>query len=161
MKHPLQIIASLLTENIAYAHCDIPCGIYDPHQAQIAAHTILRMTNLLINLPKEDDLSSDHSIARMTNVKEQHADILETELETLKNDYFKENHYEQYSSLRELFNNAQILISKTRQTIDLKSCEDLLNTVLEIAEIFYKSKNVTPFRVKSVFPTEKEIVFYS
>ncbi|MBI2935802.1 MAG: hypothetical protein HYY31_03205, partial [Chloroflexi bacterium] len=23
----------------AYAHCDIPCGIYDPHHAQMAAHT--------------------------------------------------------------------------------------------------------------------------
>ena len=38
---------------IVYAHCDIPCGIYDPHIAQMAAHTVIRMTNL-INEAKGD-----------------------------------------------------------------------------------------------------------
>ena len=37
---------------IAYAHCDIPCGIYDPHHAQMAAHTVVRMVDLINQLEK-------------------------------------------------------------------------------------------------------------
>jgi len=51
-------LLKLIPEKIAYAHCDIPCGIYDPHQAQLAAHTIIRMTQLLSEI-KEDDIMGE------------------------------------------------------------------------------------------------------
>src|ERR1700690_3064240 len=86
----------LLRENIAYAHCDIPCGIYDPYVAQRAAHTIIRMTQLLTEVKQDDDLKSDHTIARITHVKEDHSNLLEEELDTLRNDYFKQENYKEY-----------------------------------------------------------------
>jgi len=150
---------NLLPLRIAYAHCDIPCGIYDPHMAQVAAHTIIRMTQLLSDI-KNTDLKSQHDISRMTHVKEEHAQILEEELETLRNDYFKDEHYKTYSNLSDLFNNTLKSISKARQNIDLTAAQEVLNGVLEISEIFYKSKNVTPVRVKSVYPTGGEVVVY-
>src|ERR1035437_7491416 len=92
-------ILLLLPGKIAYAHCDIPCGIYDPHMAQVAAHTVIRMTQLLTDLKSDDPKKMAHDISRMTHVKEEHAGIIEEELETLRNDYFKEEHYAQYPSL--------------------------------------------------------------
>jgi len=79
----------LLPEEEALAHCDIPCGIYDPYVAQRAAHTILRMTQLLTDIKSGDPKKMAHDITRMTQVKEEHVELLEEELETLRNDYFK------------------------------------------------------------------------
>jgi nickel superoxide dismutase len=149
-----KILSVLLPEKIAYAHCDIPCGIYDPHNAQLAAHTIIRMTQLL------SETKDAHDIVRMTQVKEEHSNILEEELETLRNDYFKEEHFKEYTNLNELFIKALKSSAKARQSIDMQSAQESLETVLLIAEIFYKSKGVTPIRIKSVYPTQREIVTY-
>src|SRR3990167_775863 len=88
-------ILNLLPHKTAYAHCDIPCGIYDPHNAQMAAHTVIRMTQLLGEVKRSastdgsGETRAEHDIARLTHVKEEHSNILESELMTLKNDYFK------------------------------------------------------------------------
>src|SRR3989338_5413272 len=112
---------------IAYAHCDIPCGIYDPHDAQMATHTIIRMTQLLGEVKRNDETKAEHDIARITHVKEEHASLLEDELTTLQNDYFKEEHIKEYPSLPELFKNASRLGAKARQGIDTDSAQKLLD----------------------------------
>jgi len=153
-------LLKFLPLRIAYAHCDIPCGIYDPHMAQVAAHTVIRMTQLLTDLKSDDPKKTAHDIARMTHVKEEHAGIIEEELETLRNDYFKLEHYQEYANLNELFTSTLKSTSKARQSIDVQAAEETLVGVLQIAEIFYKSKGVTPIRVKSVYPTGGEMVLY-
>jgi nickel superoxide dismutase len=155
-----KLIIRILPQNNIYAHCDIPCGIYDPHQAQLAAHTIIRMTTFLDEIKRDNETKAEHDIARVTRVKEQHSDILEEELDTLRNDYFKEEHYKEYPNLESLFKEVLKSSSKARQGIDLKAAEETLNGVLEISEIFYKTKGVDPVRIKSVYPTEREIVTY-
>lgn len=160
MNKILSFLTNYLHEEKAYAHCDIPCGIYDPYLAQRAAHTILRMTQLLTEIKQDDDLKSDHTIARITHVKEDHCNLLEEELETLRNDYFKPEHFGKFQNLEELFKKALTSSAKARQSIDLVACEETLENILQISEIFYQSKNVTPIRVKSVYPTEREIVLY-
>jgi nickel superoxide dismutase len=151
---------NILPLRIAYAHCDIPCGIYDPHQAQLAAHTIIRMTQLLTEIKRDNETKAEHDIARMTHVKEEHSSIIEEELETLRNDYFKEEHYKEYSNLNELFIKTLKSASKARQDIDIVAAGETLAGILEIAEIFYKTKGVEPVRVKSIYPTGGEIVVY-
>jgi nickel superoxide dismutase len=160
MKNLINIFVSLFPEKTAYAHCDIPCGIYDPYVAQRAAHTIIRMTQLLTEIKEEEDLKSDHTIARITHVKEDHSNILEEELETLRNDYFKEEHFKKYPNLNELFINALKSSAKARQNISLETAEETLESVLQIAEIFFKTKNVEPVRVRSVYPTERDFVIH-
>lgn len=145
---------------IAYAHCDIPCGIYDPHAAQVAAHTVIRMTQLLSDVKKDDETKAMHDVARIAHVKEEHASSVEEELGTLENDYFKEEHFSKYPELKGLIADAVKLSAKVRQNIDMISAEELLEKVLKISEIFYKTKNLAPFRVKAPYPTEKELVFY-
>ena len=97
-------------------------------------------------------------IARLTRVKEEHGELVEDELGTLENDYFKEEHFKKFSKLKELIEKAVKLSIKTRQTIDVASCEEMLETVMKIAEIFYKTKNLEPVRVSSGYPTEGKIV---
>lgn len=153
-------LIKLLPQDIAYAHCDIPCGIYDPYLMQRAAHTILRMTQLLIDLKTEDQIRMAHDVARMTHVKEEHVDLLEEELETLRNDYFKDEHFKEYPSLNSLFIKTLKAASKARQEINPEAANEILSGVQEIAEIFFKTKNIEAVRVKSVYPTGGEIVLH-
>ena len=50
--HLFTKLVKLLPIETAHAHCDIPCGIYDPHIAQLSAHTAIRMIRLIHELPK-------------------------------------------------------------------------------------------------------------
>jgi nickel-type superoxide dismutase len=118
------------------------------------------MTQLITDLKSDDQKKATHDIARMTHVKEEHAGIIEEELETLRNDYFKEEHYKQYPNLQNLFTDTLKLVSKVRQNIDISAADEVLAGVLQIAEIFYKTKGVEPVRIKSVYPTDREMVFY-
>lgn len=151
----LGLFFSFLPSNTAYAHCDIPCGVYDPTPAQIAAHTVLRMTQLL------GEETDTHDIARITHVKEDHGERVENELGTLENDYFKPEHFEKFPELKKLLMEAVTLSIETRQHIDMEKAQDLLDKVLQISEIFYKTKNVTPVRISSLYPTKGEIVTYT
>lgn len=157
----------LLREKTIFAHCDIPCGIYDPHNMQMAAHTVIRMNQLIQEVsvsspepPFEERKKIISEVSRLTHVKEEHGHLAEEELGTLQNDYFKEEHYAKFANLRELLEKATKLSIGVRQNIDMEAAKELLETVLQISEIFYKTKNVTPVRVKSVYPTEGEIVTY-
>jgi len=134
----LTILSNLLPTETAYAHCDIPCGIYDPNQAQLAAHTVLRMIQLL-----DEHSDSMHDVARIVKVKEKHGDLVEDSLGTLENDYFKPEHFEKFPELKGLISDAVQLSIKTRQKPDMKMAEDMLEKVLLISEIFYKTKGVT------------------
>lgn len=151
----------------AYAHCDIPCGIYDPHQAQVAAHTVIRMTGLIMDLtassvdaPFDERKEIIHKISRYTKIKEEHAEIVKHEVVVLWGDYFKEEHLKEYPKLTEAVHHTLKLSSKTKQEINLEAAQDLLEHVHEIAEIFYKSKGLTPVKIRPPFPTEGEIVSF-
>ncbi len=168
-------LIKLLPSRPVYAHCDIPCGIYDPYPSQIAAHTVLRMTQMLKDLEKDDKdkqslpssegkeeegdwIKMKHDVSRMTHVKEEHGENLEHELDTLLNDYFKPEHFEKFPELKDLIMATIKLSSKVRQTIDLEVCQQLLGNTQKIAEIFWKTKGFEPVRVPSGYPTEGEIV---
>ncbi len=149
----LSFLIKLLPVRPVYAHCDIPCKIYDPHAAQMAAHTVIRMTDLL----KEagDDI---HKIVRLTKVKEEHAEILKREVSILWSDYFKPEHLEKYPDLHNQVWQILKLASQTKQEIDSDAAAKLLSEVQKLAEIFFQTKNLEPVRIPSSFPTEGEIV---
>ena len=165
MKNLYLLLLRLLPSNIAYAHCDIPCGIYDPHLAQMAAHTVIRMTNLVTDLKASSSEPSFEErkriisqISRLTKVKEEHAELVKHEVRILWGDYFKEEHLKQYPNLHNLVFKTMKLASKARQEINIDSANELLVVVQEIAEIFFKTKNRKSVRVPSVYPTGLEMV---
>ena len=141
-----------------YAHCDIPCGIYDPHQAQVAAHTAIRMTKMLVDLDEKDDKKADHQIVRLTKVKEEHAELVKHEVRIIWGDFFKQEHIGKNPGLHDLVFNIMKLASKAKQEINEDAANELLVKVQEFAEIFWKVKGLEPVRIKSGYPTEGEIV---
>ena len=149
----LDFLIKLLPSKPVYAHCDIPCGIYDPHLAQMAAHTVLRMTNLI----KEAE-GDTHKIARLTHVKEEHAELVKKEVRIIWGDYFKEEHLKDHPNLHELVWKIMKLASKARQGVDEPASQELLSSVQEFAQIFWKSKGLEPIRIPSAYPTEGEII---
>ncbi len=150
----------------ASAHCDIPCGIYDPHHAQMAAHTIIRMVNLISELPPitpqmtpEQGQDALNKLSRYIAAKEQHAEILKTEVRILWGDYFKPEHGQKFPELNDLVWKTLKLASKARQEINLAASEELLENANKIAEIFWKTKDVATIRAAAPYPTKKETVW--
>ena len=95
-------------------------------------------------------------------VKEEHADLIEIELMTLKNDYFKIEIVEKIEiDIDELFKKALISNTKARVGVDLESAKETLELVMQIAEIFYKSKGIESKRIKAPYPTGMDIVVAS
>ena len=157
----IKLITKILPAKRIYAHCDIPCKIYDPYAAQIAAHSVIRMTQMLIELENEGDDKAYHSqIARLTKVKEDHAEICKHEVRVIWGDYFKPEMIEKFPDLHTLVFEIMHFASKARQTIDLEASRELLSKVQQFAEMFYQSKDMESFRIPSGFPTEGEIVIH-
>ncbi len=126
---------------VAYAHCDIPCGIYDPTPAKIAADTVAKMVEKINAIPKDAmDLASRNSFVRMVGVKEQHAEICKKELQVLWSDYFKPEHLEKFPKLHDSFWKALKLASKNKQNVDAAAAAELQAAVKEISDMFNASK---------------------
>lgn len=142
------------------AHCDIPCGIYDPHLAQVAAHTVVRMDMLITDLVKSNDMTPDgrNKMIRYTVVKEQHAELCKHEVRIIWGDYFKPEHVQANPELHALVWDILKAASKAKQGTNIADAETLLNNVNKFAEIFWKSKNIPTIRVKAPYPTERELV---
>ena len=97
----LELFDRAAPPRVAHAHCDIPCGIYDPHLMQIGALTVIRMNQLIAALEK-DDQAARHSFARYTLVKEEHAELVKREVRVIFGDYFKPEHVEKFPELPQL-----------------------------------------------------------
>ncbi|MBI4894922.1 MAG: superoxide dismutase, Ni [Candidatus Aenigmarchaeota archaeon] len=143
------------------AHCDVPCGIYDPHRMQVAAHTVIRMIDLMHDLEKNHkthDAEFRNTFFRHVMVKEEHAEIVKHEARILWGDYFKPEHLKEYPDLHELVWNIMKLCSKVKQGTDKKVSEDLLEATRKLAEIFWKTKGIEIKRVKAPYPSGGEFV---
>jgi len=124
---------------VAHAHCDIPCGIYDPTPARIAADTVAKMVEKIEGAPGSE-LADRNTFTRSVQVKEEHAQICKKELLILWTDYFKPEHLEKYPKLHETFWKAAKLCSKNKQSVDAKAAADLQAAVKEISDIFWATK---------------------
>ena len=126
---------------IAYAHCDVPCGLYDPKAAQTAAETIIKMVEKIQALPKENLAVEDqNSLVRYIWTKEEHARIGKHELTVLWADFFKEEDLKDFPDLHSTFWEALKLCSYNKQHVDLEKAKELKAAVDNIADIFHKVK---------------------
>lgn len=162
----LRFIDRLFPPKVAYAHCDIPCGIYDPHEAQMAAHTVLRMTILIADIKASDDNPGFgerkkiiSQISRLTKVKEDHAEIVKQQIRVIWGDYFKAEHLDKYKDLHKIVFNIMKLASKARQSIEPNDSLALLDAVMKFSEIFWESKGRKAQKISTGYPTEGEIVY--
>lgn len=158
----MRFIEKLFPLQTVYAHCDIPCGIYDPHGAQIGALTVIRMMDIMNELEsahKDHDTEFRNSMMRAVLVKEEHAELVKKEIRVIWGDYFKKEHLEKYTELSGLVHEIMQLSSKSKQTVDRKFGEQLLDKVNRFAEIFWETKGKKTKRIKAPYKPEEEIVY--
>ena len=142
------ILKRLSLVNEAHAHCDIPCGIYDPIAAKIAAQTVQKMVVRIQALDEPGSGAADkathaNTLSRYITVKEEHADLVKKELDILWHDYFRPDHLEKHPDLHTTVWQANKLASKNKQSVDLDAAKELVATVDKIAETFWATKGVT------------------
>jgi nickel superoxide dismutase len=118
------------------AHCDLPCGVYDPAQARIEAQSV---KGILEKYHASDDQDFR---TRAIKIKEERADLVKHHLWVLWTDYFKPPHFEKYPRLHELFNETTKLAgaSGVKGSTDVATADELLAKIDEIAEIFWETK---------------------
>lgn len=143
----LRAVDRAIPPSIVEAHCDIPCGIYDPHLAQIGALTVIRMNQLIENLQAGSNDKSDtdkygNSFARYIATKEEHAELVKREVRIIWGDYFKPEHAEKFPELHQLTWDIMKLASKARQEVNMQAAQDLLGKLQRYAEIFWETKGV-------------------
>lgn len=160
------IVNWVLPVKTAYAHCDIPCGIYDPHAAQVAALTIIRMHQLIQNLerPAMDAAPEARDkyvgqMSRYVKTKEEHAELCKNELRIIWGDYFNATHLQQYPDLHTLIFTAMKQASKCRQDINMEAAQELLGTTHRIAEIFWATKGADTKKQPSLHAVGQELVY--
>ena len=120
----------------AFAHCDLPCGVYDPAQARIEAESVKAICE------KYAQNSDAEFRARALLIKEERSDLVKHHLWVLWTDYFKPPHFEKYPELNTLFNEATKMAgaSGTKGSTDPATAEALLGKIDEIAKIFWATK---------------------
>jgi nickel superoxide dismutase len=146
----------------AKAHCDIPCGIYDPLPAQIAAQSVVRMIDLMKELDtagSSDKLVYHNSMSRYIKVKEDHAELVKHEIRVIWGDYIKAPHIEQNPELPGLVHEIMQLGSKTRQTADRDVAVQLVEKVNRFSEIFWKTKGKATKRVTAPYAPGLDMVY--
>jgi nickel superoxide dismutase len=156
VERAFEALDRLAPPSVAYAHCDIPCGIYEPHAAQIGALTVVRMVQLIQGLQKPGDGASKEEwdiytmqISRYTAVKEEHAKIVEHEIVILWTDYFRPEHLEKHPNLHDVVWKTAKLTSTVKQQINMDAAQQLLAGTQQIAEIFWDTKGVKTRRQPS------------
>jgi nickel superoxide dismutase len=121
---------------VAHAHCDLPCGVYDPAQARIEAESIKAIAE------KYQSNSDPEFRTRAIIIKEQRAELVKHHLWVLWTDYFKAPHFEKYPQLHTLFNEATKLAGATgaKGSVDPAVGQQLLDKIEEISKIFWETK---------------------
>jgi nickel superoxide dismutase len=119
-----------------HAHCDLPCGVYDPAQARIEAQSVKACIEKYH--ASDDDVFKGRAVA----IKEERSDLVKHHLWVLWTDYFKAPHFEKYPQLNGLFNEATKLAGAggTKGSLDVAVADNLIAKIDEIAEIFWETK---------------------
>src|ERR1700730_5401123 len=115
---------------VATAHCDLPCGVYDPAQARIEAEAIKGI------MEKFNESEDDVFKTRAVIIKEQRAELLKHHLWVLWTDYFKPEHLKAYPDLHEIFWKATKAAGEAKKTTEVSFAEDLLSQVQAIDKMF-------------------------
>jgi nickel superoxide dismutase len=133
----MRLLARLLAPKVTvHAHCDLPCGVYDPAQARIEAESVKAI------IQKYQGNTDPEFRTRCLIIKEERSELVKHHLWVLWTDYFKPPHFEKYPQLHQLFNDATKLAGAagTKGTVDVGKADELLGKIEEISKIFWETK---------------------
>ena len=131
---------------VVHAHCDGPCGVYDPADARIKAEAVLSMTKKILALePPGNDQPSmakyHNTLSRFVAIKEEQAQHTKKELLVLWTDFFKPQHLEQFPDLHDTFWKAAKLCSAVKVEVSETHCAELMDAIRQIHDLFWASKD--------------------
>jgi nickel superoxide dismutase len=129
-----------IPKTVVSAHCDLPCGVYDPGQARIEAESVKAIQEKYQG--NEDPVFRQRAVHK----KAHRPDLVKHHLDVLWHDYFKAPHFEKYPHLHTLFNDTIKQASGTgsKQSMDPADGQNLLDSIDQIAEIFWETKGGKP-----------------
>jgi nickel superoxide dismutase len=136
-RESMRLLTRLLEpKTVAHAHCDLPCGVYDPAQARIEAESVKAI------IEKYQQNTDPEFRTRCLIIKEQRSELVKHHLWVLWTDYFKPPHFAKYPQLNQLFNEATKLAGAagTKGTVDVAKADELLGKIEEIGKIFWETK---------------------
>jgi len=128
------------------AHCDGPCGVYDPASARITAEAVLSMTQKILALDPPDPSNAQalaaylNTMSRYIQIKEEQAHETKEHILVLWTDYFKPEHLQKYPDLHDTFWKTAKLCSACKVEVSLEHAKELLAAVEKIHKIFWESK---------------------
>ena len=146
LRSALTAIVRAFPASVVEAHCDGPCGVYDPASARVAAEAVLSMTKKLkaMEAPAAGDAAAlaafNNTFGRYVAIKEEEAQKTKKELLILWTDYFKPEHLSTFPDLHETFWKAAKLCSACKVNIDQGKAEELMAAVEKVHGMFWQSK---------------------
>jgi nickel superoxide dismutase len=127
---------------VVHAHCDLPCGVYDPAQARIEAESVRAIQEKYQDAEnqKKPTESVDEFKSRALTIKEERANLVKEHLWILWTDYFKPDHLEKYPDLHDKFWTATKAAGDAKRSVDPKQGQELLDAIADIDKVFWETK---------------------
>ena len=131
----MRIVQALLRpRHQARAHCDLFCGVYDPAQAMIEAHSCLKSAQ------KYQDSDDDAFRARCIAIKEERAELVKHHLWVLWTDFFEPKHVEQFPQLHDLFWRATKAAGDAKKSMDPAASQQMIDVIQEVSDVFWQTE---------------------
>ncbi len=146
LKQVITQVKSLFPAPAVHAHCDGPCGVYDPASARITAEAVVSMTKKILELEHPDIgnksamIEYHNTLSRFVAIKEEQAQKTKEDLLILWTDYFKPVHLEQYPDLHDTFWKAAKLCSACKVEVSTEHANELMEAVQKIHDMFWTTK---------------------
>lgn len=123
-----------------YAHCDVPCGIYETDTMSHSAETCRRMIQKITDLGELDSIEKHNTFVRSVMNKEKHAQKVKKELYILWSDYFKPEHLEANPGIHDMLWKTVKQASTVKQTVSMEEVDKLVAMVHDVAHLFADTK---------------------
>jgi nickel superoxide dismutase len=136
----------LAPATVVRAHCDIPCGVYDPQQARIEAESCYKI------IQKYNDSNDEVFRQRCIVVKEERAELAKHHIDVLWSDYFKPEHVEKFPDLQEVCWKAAKQASQVKRTVDIAEAQKLLDLIDRIDQMWRATGGPQTTRMQQLEP---------
>ena len=138
----MRLSTVLRPRRVVHAHCDLPCGVYDPAQARVEAESVKAIQEKYQDAEgqKKPTETVGQFQQRALKIKEERADLVKHHLWVLWTDYFKPEHLETYPDLHERFWKATKLAGDSKRSVEPDQGQQLLDAIAEIDKIFWATK---------------------
>jgi len=141
-----RVIEALAPRRTVQAHCDIPCGVYDPQQARIEAESCYKI------IQKYHESDDDVFRKRCIHVKEERAELAKHHIDVMWHDYFKPEHLEKFPDLHEVCWKAAKQASQVKRTVDLDAAQKLLDLIDRIDHMWRETNGPASTRMQQLEP---------